>query len=223
MILIIDDDLSFSTSLKLFLEDNAFTVLYAMNSTRAFQIIQKQLPDLIILDILLPEINGYQFLKLIRENSKLYYIPIIVVTAKYLTQDRIKAYSLGCNAFLSKPFSMEELISIINNLIRQSKKSIYKFNAHSISRVNEKLFEKNIYSSTQEDTSYQNNLIIELTPKEQKTLNLVIKGYMNKELAKNLEIGIRNVERYISRLFKNLGTNSRTELVKIAVENNYIT
>nr|YP_010336287.1 hypothetical protein MW609_pgp006 [Chroodactylon ornatum]UNJ14693.1 hypothetical protein [Chroodactylon ornatum] len=214
MILIIDDDPDFTRSLKLHLEEQSFIVVTFSSSLQSLKFLEKQIPDLIILDIILPEIDGYDFLKFLRESKKFYYIPVIVLTAKSLVKDRIKAYSLGCNAYLSKPFSLEELLSIIYNLIEQSKNYLYGFNSYST-------YTKSSLKQTILPHTLSNSF--ELTCKEQKALNLVIEGYMNKEIARNLNISHRHVERYISRLFNKFNVGNRTELVRIALSNFYST
>lgn len=214
MILIIDDDPEFTRSLKLHLEEQNFIVVTFNNSLQSLNFLEKEIPALIILDILLPEIDGYDFLKFLRENKKFYYIPVIVLTAKSLLKDRVKAYSLGCNAYLSKPFSMEELLSITNNLIAQSKNYLYDFNSYSN-------YSKSSLKQTVLPHPLKNSF--ELTCKEQKALNLVIEGYMNKEVARHLNVSHRHVEKYISRLFNKFNVSNRTELVRMALNNFYST
>lgn len=213
MILIIDDDDIFRSSLKKYLEEEEFITLTVENARQAFNILHTQLPDIIILDLILPEITGYQFLKSLRETVKWHYIPVIVLSAKDLAKDRIQAYSLGCNAYLSKPFNIDELISIIYNLLRHSTNYLYRLKFSQ-------LFQK---QSFENNNNYNVPTNLELTPKEQRTLNLVTVGYMNKEIAKILNVSNRHVERYISKLFQQFGVNTRTELVKIALQNTYIT
>nr|YP_010336682.1 hypothetical protein MW557_pgp006 [Rhodospora sordida]UNJ15088.1 hypothetical protein [Rhodospora sordida] len=214
MILIIDDDLNFRISLKSYLEEKNFVVVTLESSLQGINFLTQNLPDLIILDLMMPEVPGYDLLKFIRETLHLHYIPIIVLTAKSLAQDRIKAYSLGCNAYLSKPFNIDELLSIINNLMEHSKNYFYRLNFSPV-------LSKKILNSKNTSNSPIN--YIELTPKEQRTLNLVATGYMNKEIAKKLRISNRHVERYIARLFNQFSVNTRTELVKVAIQNAYIT
>nr|YP_009296803.1 hypothetical protein Bangp_064 [Bangiopsis subsimplex]AOM66146.1 hypothetical protein Bangp_064 [Bangiopsis subsimplex]ARO90494.1 conserved hypothetical plastid protein [Bangiopsis subsimplex] len=218
MILIIDDEPNLRISLKTYLEKKKFTVCITENCMQALKILETKLPEVIILDLILPEIDGFQFLTFLRENPKLYYIPVIILTAKSLTKDKIKAYSLGCNAYLSKPFSIEELISIINNLITHFNNYFPNFKSES---VKEKITSHKIINDKSSIDSTSS--LIELTPKEQKVLNLVALGYMNKEIAKQIQSSNRNVERYITRLLTHFQVNNRTELAKIAIENDYLT
>lgn len=212
MILIVDDDKSFQMSLKMCLEKNNFSVVALDNATQSLNFLNQQLPDIIIIDILMPQVNGYELLMYIRETLKLYYIPIIILTAKSLTQDRVRAYSLGCNAYLSKPFNVDELLSIINNLITHSQNYLKRMPLSLV--LNKPLLSLG-------NTTISNRL--ELRPKEQQILNLVVNGYMNKEIAKQLHISNRHVERYIGKLFNLFQVNSRTELVKIAIKNLLVT
>nr|YP_010336486.1 hypothetical protein MW428_pgp006 [Goniotrichopsis reniformis]UNJ14892.1 hypothetical protein [Goniotrichopsis reniformis] len=212
MILLIDDDENFRLSLKNYLEEEKFIVHALDNAIDALQFLKTEVPEIIILDIIMPEINGYDFLKSLRERFDGYHIPVIVLTAKSLIKDRIQAYSLGCNAYLSKPFHMGELLSIINNLRTYSNQSEKYINVSPF-----------VYKDYNTDNIQELVDCLELTTKEQRTLNLVVIGYMNKEIAKQLNTNNRHIERYISRLFNHFRVSTRTELVKVALQNHYIT
>nr|WDA99354.1 regulatory component of sensory transduction system [Galdieria yellowstonensis] len=212
-LLIIDDDLSVRQSLKKYLEEYNFEVILVTNVSEGFSIINKVSPDLIITDIILPGINGYEFLKRIRKDIRYKLIPVIFLSAKGMTEDRIKAYNIGCNSYLIKPIDPEELLSIINNILTRLKEQNQDPDTFWISDI------KNLLKA---DSQIEGVKIFNLTIKEQKILNLVVSGFMNKEIARKLNISSRNVEKYVSRLFDKTITRSRTELVRYAIENNLI-
>lgn len=78
---------------------------------------RKNLPDCLIIDIVMPNNESYNFIKKIKKNKNFQHIPFILLTAKGLTEDRILGYKLGCSAFISKPFDPEELEYIIRSIV----------------------------------------------------------------------------------------------------------
>lgn len=215
-LLIIDDEKNLCKALALYLENQGFIVNVAYNIKTGWKMLNRELHDLVISDIMMPNIDGYEFLIQLRSNPKFASLPVIFLTAKGLTQDRIKAYQIGCSAYLSKPFDPEELLSIINNLLKL-------FNNQSLKSKSYNLSEEFLETKTLLNYSKKKVFkfdIIELTSKEQYILNLVMQGLMNKEIAKYLHTSIRNVEKYLTRLLFKTKTNNRTELAKHILNNN---
>ena len=170
---------------------------------------------------MMPEVDGYQFLEKLRDDPRFQSIPVVFLTARGMTSDRIKGYNAGCDAYLPKPFDPEELEAIVNNLLERRK---VNEKAGSDSAKLEEIAQE-IRELKEQLGQQQNNLTttpppikIDLTPREQSVLDLVAEGLMNKEIAARLETSVRNVEKYVSRLFSKTGTNSRTELVRFALK-----
>nr|YP_009504531.1 putative OmpR transcriptional regulator [Cyanophora sudae]AWW13649.1 putative OmpR transcriptional regulator [Cyanophora sudae] len=205
-ILILDDDPSIRSSLKLYLTEIGFNIEESDCVKKAWEILKTKKIDLILCDVIMPQTDGFTFLSELRLNSKYCSLPVIFLTARGLTQDRIFGYKIGCDSYISKPFNIEELVVIIENVL----------NRYALLRLTIEKKQKNFLGS--------NNIKIDLkenfTPREQSVLNLVVKGLMNKQIATNLNISIRIVEKYMSRLFIKTKTQNRTELVKYALENN---
>lgn len=116
-ILIVDDKLNVQKMLGDFLSSKGFDVLYASNGRDAQLVLKKQTADLILLDIMMPQMDGYQFLEKLREQSQL---PVIMVTAKQQESDLVKGFALGADDYITKPFSMSELIARINAVLKRS-------------------------------------------------------------------------------------------------------
>nr|YP_009511341.1 hypothetical protein [Gracilariopsis longissima]AXI97218.1 hypothetical protein [Gracilariopsis longissima]UAD89134.1 hypothetical protein [Gracilariopsis longissima] len=202
-ILLIDDDIYLLNSIACYLRSEDFHVDIAKNGYNGLQKISCSKPDLIITDIMMPHLDGYDLIKEIRKNQISYKIPIILLTAKGMTHDRILGYNLGCNAYLTKPFYPQELIAIIKNIFNNIELSNkYKNNKSSL-QLNTKTIKDSIFNT--------------LTNREYKILSLVAKGYMNKEIANELKLSLRNVEKYVSRLLQKTHTRNRTELAKLAL------
>ncbi len=224
-LLLVDDEPGIRESVQAYLEDNEeWQVSTASSAAEAWQLIEKETPDLIISDIMMPETDGYQFLEKIREDPRFETIPVIFLTARGMTRDRIKGHDSGCDAYLAKPFDPEELESIIRNLLKRREAVTGKDGDSSeLAKITQELeyIKRKLDETTTEGSTFKITpppMKIEFTPREQSVLDLVAQGLMNKEIAKTLETSVRNVEKYVSRLFSKTGTNSRTELVRFALQ-----
>jgi len=116
-IMVIDDDVKLSDLIKDFLEPHKFRVVCFNNPINALNKIKSQKPDLIILDITMPEMDGFQVLTKIREDSK---IPVIMLTARGEVSDKIVGLELGADDYLAKPFEPRELLARIQSVFRRT-------------------------------------------------------------------------------------------------------
>ncbi|MBD1927560.1 response regulator transcription factor [Trichocoleus sp. FACHB-90] len=219
-LLLVDDEPGLREAVKEYLQDSGFKVQVASNATDAWQMLQKNVPDLVISDVMMPKVDGYQFLKQLREDPRFKSLPVVFLTARGMTSDRILGYQAGCDAYLPKPFDPEELEAIVKNLLER--RTTGANSAGGGSDIEDIKLQIAAIRGMLEDT---NRIVqtpppirIDLTPREQSVLDLVAEGLMNKEIARRLETSVRNVEKYVSRLFSKTGTNSRTELVRYALE-----
>ena len=223
-LLLVDDEPGIRESVQAYLEDNDdWNVTAASNADEAWQNIESQTPDLIISDIMMPEVNGYQFLEKLREDPRYRSIPVVFLTARGMTSDRIQGYEAGCDAYLSKPFDPEELEAIVKNLLSKVPASGGGDGSAELEKITKVLDEINTKLEGKLGGSGGISVTpppikIDLTPREQSVLDLVAQGLMNKEIARELSTSVRNVEKYVSRLFGKTGTNSRTELVRFALQ-----
>ena len=224
-LLLVDDEPGIRESVQAYLEDNeGWTVTVASNADEALQTIESQVPDLIISDIMMPQVNGYEFLAKLKEDPRYRSIPVVFLTARGMTSDRIQGYEAGCDAYLSKPFDPEELEAIVKNLLSKNRTSTSNGdNNTELEKIAKELVE--IKAKLDDKVGSSGGIAvtpppikIDLTPREQSVLDLVARGLMNKEIAKELSTSVRNVEKYVSRLFGKTGTNSRTELVRFALQ-----
>ena len=219
-ILLVDDEPGVRESVQAYLEDDeALQVQVASNANDAWNLIQQEPPDLVISDIMMPQVDGYQFLERLREDVRFKSLPVVFLTARGMTTDRIQGYQAGCDAYLPKPFDPEELEAIVKNLLERKASSQANGGGSTLEEIAQEIKE------IKEKLGQQPHLVttpspikIELTPREQSVLDLVAEGLMNKEIARRLNTSVRNVEKYVSRLFSKTGTNSRTELVRFALK-----
>jgi DNA-binding NarL/FixJ family response regulator len=220
-ILLVDDEPGVRTSLKAYLEeDEEFEVTLASNAQEAWEFLQQETPDLIISDIMMPKVDGYEFLKQLRDDPYFKNLPVIFLTARGMTSDRIEGYSAGCDGYLSKPFDPDELVAMVKNILQRRKaQAESNLDGNQLVQLFQEVKDiKRLLGNQPSLTTTPPPIAIELTPREQSVLDLVAQGLMNKEIARELNTSVRNVEKYVSRLFSKTGTNSRTELVRYALK-----
>jgi DNA-binding NarL/FixJ family response regulator len=221
-LLLVDDEPGLREAVQAYLEDSNFAVEVASNARDGWEILQQTNPDLVISDIMMPQVDGYQFLKQVREDPRYKALPVVFLTAKGMTSDRIQGYQAGCDAYLSKPFDPDELVAIVTNLLARraaAKETSENTESPDIAALTSQMARiESLLSGRSSIAQSPSPIKIDLTPREQSVLDLVAQGLMNKEIARRLETSVRNVEKYVSRLFSKTGTNSRTELVRFALE-----
>jgi two-component system KDP operon response regulator KdpE len=116
-ILVVDDEKRIVRFIRLNLEQDGFKVLSAYNGTEALEQVRKQLPNLVLLDVMMPDLDGFEVLKKIRIAST---VPVIMLTAKGEEEDRIKGLELGADDYITKPFSPRELVSRVKAVLRRT-------------------------------------------------------------------------------------------------------
>jgi two-component system KDP operon response regulator KdpE len=116
-ILVVDDEERMVRFIRLNLEHDGFEVEEAFDSHEAMNKIRETLPDLVLLDVMLPDIDGFELLRMIRENQD---IPVIMLTAKSEEDDRVRGLELGADDYVTKPFSPRELVSRVKAVLRRT-------------------------------------------------------------------------------------------------------
>jgi DNA-binding NarL/FixJ family response regulator len=218
-LLLVDDEPGLREAVSAYLEDSGFTVKVSANAQDAWQSMETDRPDLIISDIMMPQVNGYEFLQKVRSDERFVNLPVIFLTARGMTSDRIKGYQTGVDAYIPKPFDPEELVAVVQNLLSRRQGS-----TPEIQELAGQLAEIRALLRQQQGEGQQGSpdVSIDFTPREQNILELVVEGLMNKEIARRLGTTVRNVEKYVSRLFAKTGTASRTELVRYALQHHLV-
>jgi len=117
-ILVADDELTIIKFLRATLEARGYEVLAAINGVEALQKLGMELPDLVILDIMMPEMDGFEVCRRLREWSQ---IPVIMLSARSDEKDKVKCLSIGADDYLTKPFGIEELVARVNAVLRRVK------------------------------------------------------------------------------------------------------
>ena len=118
-ILVADDDKNTRLLFKTILEDNKYTVFTASDGKEALEVMDKEHIDLVVLDIMMPNIDGYEFTKIVRESDN--NLPILMVSAKQLPADKQKGFIVGTDDYITKPIDETEMLLRIKALLRRAK------------------------------------------------------------------------------------------------------
>lgn len=121
-ILMIEDEKNILKSVAMYLEGHGYTVLVADCGLTGIKEAEQNIPDLIILDLVLPDIDGYTVCKTLREHPKTSEIPILIMSAKSQQNDIDKAFKSGANDYITKPFEPQVLIETINKVMKENVK-----------------------------------------------------------------------------------------------------
>ena len=116
-VLIVEDDSGIAEFLQLELEHEGYAVLYAADGRSALEMFEKNAPDIVLLDIMLPELNGLEVLRRIRKTS---HTPVIMLTARGDTFDKVSGLDSGADDYLAKPFEIEELLARMRAVMRRN-------------------------------------------------------------------------------------------------------
>lgn len=116
-ILVVDDEVKIAEVVRSYLEKSGYEVFEAYNCAQAQGVLDAQQPDLMILDLMLPDMSGEEFCKLVRKKSR---IPIIMLTAKVEEADILKGLDIGADDYITKPFSVRQLVARVQALLRRS-------------------------------------------------------------------------------------------------------
>ena len=118
-ILLVDDDLEMSKRVKFILEEKHFAVSVAQNGEEALTLIRREKPHLVVTDIMMPVMNGLELIRRLRKDVTTTFIPVIILSSKHDTADRLKGFAVGTDDYLPKPFSTHELFFRINAILRR--------------------------------------------------------------------------------------------------------
>lgn len=206
-ILIVEDEIAISDLIKIGLESQDYLCECAYDGEKAADLIEKNQYDLILLDIMLPKVDGYEVLEYIKQTKK---IPTIFITAKSQTKDKVKGLNDGADDYITKPFVLEELVARVQTVLRRYNK------------VNENIKIEDIAINSLSRTVKRNEQKVELTPKEFDLLMLLVQNQntalyreiiFEKVWGEELEFETRTLDLHIQRLRKKLGWKDKIKTV----------
>ncbi len=121
LILVVDDEERIVRFIQLNLEHDGFRVVEAYRGMQALDKVRTEMPDLVILDVMMPDLDGFEVLKMIRQASN---VPVIMLTAKGEEDDRVRGLELGADDYVTKPFSPRELVSRVRAVLRRNELAV---------------------------------------------------------------------------------------------------
>ena len=203
-LLVVDDDPGLLLAVSDTLRAEGYKVKTARRGADALTIIAQSLPDLIISDIRMPGMDGYQLVKNLRTNPRTRLIPIVFLTAKDETADRVAGFRTGVDAYITKPFETEELVAIIASILQR------------VERTHSDL--ASLFGQAKAEESFVRDE--ELTDAEWRVAEAVARGLTNKEIAAELNLSLRTIEGHISRILDKKNLTNRVELALHVRERN---
>ena len=200
-LLLIDDDPNLILLVKDYLEFRGYNVDTAENGREALELLDNLVPDMIICDVMMPEMDGYTLVKHIRQEPVTNRIPVLFLSAKGQSQDRVKGLNEGADVYMSKPFEPEELVAQVESSLKQIKR-----------------WESGRPKGLDGAPTIVVPHNVELTPTETKVVQLVAKGMANREIALQLNVSQRTIESHVSNMLNKTSLNNRTELARWSIE-----
>jgi len=196
-LLVVDDDPGLLLAVSDTLRAEGYDVATARRGADALVRVAETLPDLIISDIRMPGMDGYQLVRNLRSNARTRLVPIVFLSAKDETADRIEGFRTGVDAYVTKPFDSEELATVVASILNRVERT------HSdLARMfGEK--EEDVQEFARDE---------DLTDAEWRVAEAVARGLSNKEIASELNLSLRTIEGHISRILDKKNLNNRVEL-----------
>ncbi len=225
-VLLVDDEPGLRAAVQAYFEDEGFEVITAVDGAEGWEKAQAELPDVVLSDVMMPRVDGFGLLKQLRDDERLGGTPVIFLTAKGMTSDRIAGFRAGVDDYIPKPFDPDELVARVRNVVQRQERLLREAARYADTDLGQMAKQITEIRSLLQGGGGSRRATATgdhaFTPREASVLQLVAEGLMNKEIARRLDTSIRNVEKYVSRLFAKTGTASRTELVRYALENGLV-
>ena len=218
-ILVADDDQGTRLATSDYLELSGYSVISAQNGQEALALVEEYQPHLLVTDITMPRMDGYELVQRVRQKPLFRLLPVIFLTARTKTQERIRGYQLGCDAYLPKPFDLDELGAVVRNLLERSQMIQAAWLSQSQSNEHQKDLKE---SASSHSISQVNISQLDLTARERDVLNLLADGLSNAQIGDGLHLSPRTVEKYVSSLLRKTETNNRAELVRFAIDHHLV-
>ena len=201
-LLVVDDEPNLLRAVAACLKAEDYEVSTARSGYEALMHLAESVPDLIISDIRMPGMDGYKLARQLRASQRTALVPIVFLTAKDETADRIEGFRAGIDAYLTKPFEPDELIAVVNAILNR------------VERTHSQIAQL-ISSASAEEAAIQDEA---LTDAEKRVAIAVSRGLSNKEIAAKLEISVRTVENHISHILDKKGFTNRVEIARYILE-----
>jgi len=198
-ILVIEDEPEMRRNITVLLRYHEYETIEAENGRKGVELARSEKPDLILCDVMMPELDGYGVLQALQQDARLALIPFIFLTAKGDKDDLRSGMNLGADDYLTKPVGNQELVSAIEARLRRSElQASREFKA--------------------DFSSFQPLLALGLTPRAAETLLWLCQGKTNSDIATILGITESTVKKHVQEIFEKLGVETRGAAAVRALE-----
>lgn len=247
-VLVVDDDLGIRVAISDYLELSGYLVTTAADGKKALEKLSQDLPHLLIADVGMPNMSGYELVEHIRRQPLFRLLPVVFLTERTNVQDRIRGYEVGCDVYLPKPFELQELGVVVRNLLDRSQliETEWRMRMQAASQTvdyskppegAQPAFSKADVTtqpkpgsspaeqSTTSDLERQEvgePLMEPLTPREQEVLVFLAQGLSNNQIGEQLFLSPRTIEKHVSRMLRKTDTHNRSELLRFAIDHGLV-
>lgn len=204
-ILVVDDDRQIVRLIRSYLEENGYETLAAYDGNEALQLIRMEKPDLVVLDLMLPDIDGWEITRIVRGDPAMRALPIIMLTARVEDTDRIVGLEMGADDYIPKPFNPREVVARVRAVLRRAQGDVAAANILQVGSIR---LDGDRHVAWVEDRA------LELTPTEFELLKLLMR-YPERAFTRTEMIGQalgyayegmdRTIDSHIKNLRKKLG------------------
>ena len=230
-ILVVDDDRTLRIALTRALEIMGYQVEQVSSGVEALDACAKNPPDLVVSDVMMPEMDGIEFCRRLRATPSGQLMPFIFLSGKGELEDRIQGHSIGADDYLTKPVDPRELVAKIEAQLERTRRIhaliVQLMQLNAIATVVEP-----VHNSTpsltpeasqlsEEDTEEDTPTPLPLTPAEERVFWEVIQGLTNKQISNRLFISPRTVQTHLSSILNKLKLTNRAQLIRFAYEKGY--
>jgi len=203
-LLVVDDEPNLLVAVAACLRGEGYEVTTARGGREALVRLAETMPDLIVSDIRMPGMDGYTLARHIRSSARTALVPIVFLTAKDETADRIEGFRNGVDAYLTKPFEPDELVAVIKSILSRVERTHAEI-ARLVGDANQSSEQTVIHDE-------------DLTEAEERIAAAVARGLSNKEIAAECGISVRTVENHISHILSKKSFSNRVEIARHWIE-----
>ncbi|MBD2109200.1 response regulator transcription factor [Nodosilinea sp. FACHB-13] len=201
-VLIVDDDPILQTALTRHLQAQGFEVMSATSGQEALDLLCNQPADVVVSDVVMPGMNGFEFCHHLRSSPAGEMVPFIFLSGLGELTNRVQGHMLGADDYLVKPFSAQELIAKVKGAIARSQR------LHSTLK---RMLEQSALQPSP----------LPLTPAEERVFWEVVQGFTNKQIGEHLFLSPRTVQTHLSNMLAKLNLENRAQIVRFAFEHGY--
>ncbi len=211
-ILLVDDDVTLRTALIRYLQNRGYLVQEARSGKEALELFEDNPPDLVVSDVLMPEMDGLEFCRRLRATRSGQLVPFIFLSSRKAVDDRVQGHQMGADDYLVKPFEPKELVAKIEAQLERSRR---------IHTEIVRLMQQTVATAEAAPAATTATTPLPLTPAEEKVFWEVIQGYTNKQIGDRLFVSPRTVQTHLSNILSKLSLENRSQLIRYAFERGY--